>query len=661
MGFSVFFLLLLLSSTEGFSQRPAPERESIPEPETQAETKETKGGKILKKDSTSLYGPTTAHYITEADLMKLNTKGRTLDTSIINFQRYNYVARENFLYQDIGTVGTAIQPIFDRRPNRIGPRLGIRTIRPYEWEADEINYYDTYSPVSDWWYRQGHEGKAILTVNMNQNIKPNWNVGLVYHRISSRLLVGNESRRRDQFQVQNSTYLIHTRYQTPNNRYRFLWHVYAYTHEVLETGGVDIEQLVAENAQIEIREDVFGLGAGAFTNRLEGGTNSYPKAYHRKNRLYFYQEYSLVDSASFQLFHSFERTSYKFNYADANYGSNLEDFYSFFAPQSSSADPIWSQVLHDRIQHRTGVKGKVLGLTAAGWFKQENHFLQYNYEYETKIPANIPSQSYVGAQVYYQSPDSTFSVLGKGEAIVNASDYEVEVRFESKWGDASYETGNYSPAYLRRFYQNQLFNWQREEQDMTYSRLRIAPKIQLNPRMEVSPFIEHYEVGNYSYYDTLARPRQLSGKFNYLISGVQFNFKNWYIRQIGRIQYLENNSQTGALRMPSWLVNYQIMFEKRVFTEALFIQLGFDFHWHEAYYSDAYMPVTQQFHNQNIQRLGNYLYADFFLNFRLNRARMYIKMVNVFQGVISDGFFSSPDYMGVGRGIEYGVRWYLFD
>jgi hypothetical protein len=77
------------------------------------------------------------------------------------------------------------------------------------------------------------------------------------------------------------------------------------------------------------------------------------------------------------------------------------------------------------------------------------------------------------------------------------------------------------------------------------------------------------------------------------------------------------------------------------------------------------MPLTQQFHLQNRLKTEGVVYSEFFLNTRINRVRLFVKMANaaqgLFQGLFSPGYFSTPFYPVVGRSLGFGVNWPLFD
>ena len=60
------------------------------------------------------------------------------------------------------------------------------------------------------------------------------------------------------------------------------------------------------------------------------------------------------------------------------------------------------------------------------------------------------------------------------------------------------------------------------------------------------------------------------------------------------------------------------------FYKVLTMQFGWNIAYNTKYYAYAYMPVTGMFYLQDEQKIGNYPFFDFFVNFQINRARIFI-------------------------------------
>ena len=64
-------------------------------------------------DSTKvIYGPRSTRYILENDVFNNRRRLYTVDTTMDDVHRFTYVQRSQNLYQDLGTLGTPIHPVF---------------------------------------------------------------------------------------------------------------------------------------------------------------------------------------------------------------------------------------------------------------------------------------------------------------------------------------------------------------------------------------------------------------------------------------------------------------------------------------------------------------------------------------------------------------------
>jgi len=79
------------------------------------------------------------------------------------------------------------------------------------------------------------------------------------------------------------------------------------------------------------------------------------------------------------------------------------------------------------------------------------------------------------------------------------------------------------------------------------------------------------------------------------------------------------------------------------------------------YYADGYMPATSQFYIQNEKQTGNYPYIDLFLNIKIKRANIFVKLQHATAGLLDKTYYSIPHYPLQGRAIKFGVCWKFYD
>ncbi len=620
------------------------------------------GQGILDDTTKMIYGPTTTKYFYVKNCFEIDTTRYETDTSIVNMQRYNFSARNDYQYYDLGNVGTPLQSFFYVFPETLGKRLGQDAMHPHTISEEDFKYYDTRSPYSDWYYAQGGSGRAVLDINMSQNITPNFNIGFRYFRLSSRFMLGQRPQQRNNLQGQRENFHLHTNFSTNNKRYRVLAHFSAMTQKLQESGGLDLDILLNDTTGLY---DLFEPeNRGIVANRLTG-----VNTLKISRSAYLYHQFSVFDSSSLlQLFQDIKAVTHQYQYRDGDLDRNIA-FYPL--PIEASLTETFHQIRFEELDVRYGAKGKIGNLFYAGWFRNRQYAQSTEYEVKdddlpnTLIPLSLEPDRFFGVEGnYIIGADSSMFYTKASfqfENQLNGEGNLLKVQLKNRFIEALFQRGSYAPTQMQTYYLGDIFQWQNPDfKNQKAERIQLGlqlPSERLNLRLMAS----QTKLTDHIYYDTLAQPTQTSQILNYQQLGLDFDLKTGYIRHIAKATYTITEDTT-ILRMPEWLVNYQVFFEKDLFDKAIYTQIGLDFHWNSSLMALGYMPVTQQFHLQNKYESGGYLQADFFINFRINRVRMFIKVTNVLQGAFGKrGYYMAPHYMAQPRELEFGVRWLLFD
>jgi hypothetical protein len=99
----------------------------------------------------------------------------------------------------------------------------------------------------------------------------------------------------------------------------------------------------------------------------------------------------------------------------------------------------------------------------------------------------------------------------------------------------------------------------------------------------------------------------------------------------------------------------------QLFQGATTIQPGIEVFYNTSYYADAYMPALRSFYTQDKKEIGNFIYADIFFNFRIKRARMFLKYSH-FNSLFGDNnYYAVPSYPLMDAGFRFGISWKFFD
>ncbi len=668
---ALFFLFLACSSA--FAQKPD-------------------STKNAKKDSI-IYGANTTRYFYAEDLILNRSAMRFLDTSINNLHRFNYLQKHQNLYQDAGNMGTAMRSIYYQTPEQIGTTLGYTNYDLYIQDPKKRKYYNTMSPFTDIYIGQGGNFRSLITVNFARNITPLWNVGIYYHRVGSNKVYGRASRRNDPQALLNN-YGIHTNFLSKNRRYKLLASFNYYDNTVFESGGYQL-------GTIKDADSLFKVEAGGLQFNLNDAV-----ATQNRRQIHVYQQLGVFDTVKFQIFHTYDYVKQFNGYEDRKFTWAAEPnakqtgnvlFYLPLQPDGKSFANFSPQFVGGQVssfteftQHdnKAGLKGKIQKFKYLGYVQLRNYALQDEFlrkqdslkaRKDTINIRQLPAEFFVGGNLRYEFNDS-MRIDATLDYLV-AGDYRLRGVFQRGLWQVGYERTSYRPTLMQRRFKGNLIQWDNPdlvntEADKIFGSLAIKlPLIRLNPYGSLTNIID------YVYYDTKGVARQIepieiknpanyinldqlprAAKQNITIAQVglnwEFRWRKW--NNVTNIIYTRNLG-ANLIRMPEWLVNSQFYYESALFKSALFAQIGVDFHWKSAYYANAFMPVTQEFYLQNNFLVENFVNADVFMNFRMKRALIFLKINNMLQDFTRPGYFITPLYFAQSRGFELGVNWLFYD
>lgn len=705
--FLLFFFTFLLVRF-GQAQNP----NMPPTKDTPADTT-----KATKKDSID-YGPTTVTYLYESDIYynkykisprilkdtTIKMKGfRYADTLIANIDKVNAIKKNNNTFQDLGNYGTAAQSIFYVMPTEIGTRLGYNVYDTYLWQPQNVKYYSSFSPYTELDVMLGGLGRSKANITVARNIRFNWSAGITYRRVESNKVFGRNTRRNDSH-VNNQTYGFFTQYTSINRRYRLLANVSSYDYEVNENGGY-ATLIAAQDTSRDVMQnlnELFDFNIAQW--RYKVATQGEPiRALQNRTLARVYQQYALFDSAKqdyLQIFHIGEYSRQKNSYSDAAFQTN---YYNSVPKQSSFLSGVYpEQVYFDmpalfrppavsdasvevikepfyktdftQFDNRVGFKGKAANFDYRTYLRLRTYQMRHDFiapfkftDLNTGVISAINTATYekdtlknqyfAGGNLHYQFSDSAF--LDVEAEYLLAKDFRLKAEYTNKFFTVGHEQALYSPTQVQKRIYGTFFKWDNDFLN-TYS-VRTYGQIQFKlPFMTLQPNVNFTNISNYVYFDQKAVSRQTTENISMLQLGLNVDFAWSYWKMKANFLYSKNLG-ADLIRMPTFFTNAQLYYERMFFRGALYGQVGMDIHYKSGFYGNAYMAPLQQFHLQDRFVVDDYVVADIFFNFKVSRAMLFMKVVNLLQDVIKGGYFNTPTYLGQPRSFELGINWLFFD
>ena len=164
----------------------------------------------------------------------------------------------------------------------------------------------------------------------------------------------------------------------------------------------------------------------------------------------------------------------------------------------------------------------------------------------------------------------------------------------------------------------------------------------------------------YIYFDTLVAPRQYDADLLVFSAWIKQHFQ-WGHFHFDQKVFYQSSNKPEVLSLPILSLYSHNYFQGMLFKNVLTLQAGVDLFYNTAFYASAYRPSLMQFHNQRVEKTGNYPKLDVFLAFRLKRADVFVKAEHVSLYFANQNYFSALHYPINPFKVKYGVRWNFFD
>jgi len=656
-----FFLLLVLPTAFALGQTPLSPQSSgqgsmdptqpnsnggFPDPKlSKTSAQSSKSGRAALDDSTKqIYGPHTTHYFLESDILNAKLINRNIDTSLHLFQRYLFQEKSAYLTANLGNDGTAVRDIFVKSPRALGTQLGYNAYMPYAFDADEVKYYNTKSPFSDIDYNLGGGGQTRLNFSFARNIDSLWNVGLELQRVvADKVLTDAAFKKGDQILLGQWGVLLHSNFRSRNDKYRILGHFNYFDQGINDQGGVKLTAGQTPIAALNYLDNT------AILNNSTSQSNDQFLKFH------LYHEF--IGFKGLQFFQRFDLETRKVKYRDMDFAMSLADrfypkTYIQYIKAPSVPDSMYNENQWRSYSHQTGIKGVFRKFIYRAHLKQR-YWSVYNPMNDSKLDR---FENYLGLWLQ-QSFSDQIDFTTDGEYLLG-SDYKLAAQFTSPWFYAKFQRTSTSPSIAQNWVHNISYRWKNDFDNIQFDVLEGGLTYR-SKQFYAKPYVTIQRIGNWAYFDSLANVKQTKeviGVFRTSLElGGNFGKFEW-----GTSLHANTSSGPDIIRMPSFVANANLALNVQ-YKKLLYLQFGLDLQHQSAYYADAYMPAFQQYHLQDQFMLPAYVQADAYVNLRINRVRLFFKMSNVTQGLLTTNYYTAYLHPAMGRVFGYGVKWLLFD
>lgn len=560
-----------------------------------------------------------------------------------------------------GLVGQEHISIFPKMVKPLGWSYQPDVNAGYAKRPDNVVFYQTQTPFTSLGYQSSIKRAYQVNAIHTQNITPRWNIALDYHLINPEGIYSNSD-------VLSHYLDVTTNYYSRDSRYQIYGGVIWQKLRINENGGILNDALFTQRQQnnfagIPVR---FSQGCSLF-NTLD---------------LFTHQSYNLVRQTQVV------KERMKLEVSDTN-SNKLDTTFYYDTLMPHNPHIINPGVIGFNAGMQRSTRKFIDSTTTYSYsgelFWSNDAYLDYRWRNPLKLRGGVrPQLVHVnenGTNTFDFFNTSIFAdlVLQIGKATLSAKAEEVSsnnytngdytlgadfnIQFDSNTTlDLTATLQKHSPDYFYYHYNSNGRSW--DHSDL----MKIGVKqFQLNFKREklISFVATAQQISNHMWLegDTAALTSVQGNDAFWLFQArlnLQLELWGWLHYDMQQmVQYATDEQQ---MRVPLFASKNSLYTNIYFFHRALRAQFGMDIRYHTLFYADAFSPEAGAFFHQDENRVGNYLWADVFINLQIKRASIYAKV-----GHLNSIWEPEAHYMllphnpGINFGVYYGVIWKFFD
>jgi len=577
-------------------------------------------------------------YLQEYDLRFDVPVYRHIDTTIFDSYKISRVEKSNYRLQNLGLEGTTLRNIFYSAPEQIGVSPGFNGFSGFFKRPEDFRYYNTRSPYSRMSLFLGGGNRSITDVEFSRNDSVMFNLGFGFKKMA----IDKQIQRlgRGDKRVEDTQYDIYTQIRSKNLKYQLLANFSRTRHIYYESGGVD-----TTDVGDFFDEEVSVILLNARSEEL-------------RSNVHMYHQYAIKDYL--ELYNSVDLYRQRNEYISDPIGDDRDYYDTLFISQTSTTD----STDYRYFQYEVGLKGRINRIYYNGYIKMKTYDFLYKYAVDSlafgKLVKN-PSgkEKYLGFHAGYIFDN--YHLTGGMEYLDDESS-NMYISLIGKNISLKMNRTNYKPSFLQQAYMGNHRFWKNHFQSISADNVRVKYMFAAGPVI-IGPTLAYDRVQDYIYFDENKLPAQALGKAGILSPGLDFKVK--FLRhfefEAEAIYTTIDGEAAFAFQIPEYFINSRLFYSNIFFGGNLEITTGLDVNYKSAYYGYAYDPVVQQFYLQNETLVEGAPVATYFIDFKINKASLYLKMNNLRAYATQKGYLVAPLYPGLSPNIDFGLTWWFFD
>jgi hypothetical protein len=588
----------------------------------------------------------------------IENSSNNIDTNSRYFHQYDPIRRTYDFYTNIGNIGAVSQNMVFRPVLKSGFSYGNNSLMPYIKNDLERNFLFSLLPFTDLYFSSGMKREQVFHVTHLHNVRNKLFIGVNYRIINAP--------GRDNYHQKTNSHVVSTfmYYQTKNKRYGIFTDYLFSKIKNQENGGLTDDTI--------------------YLNYRMGKSATVPEYYLTKaenlvkeSTVHLKQYYSFVKKDSIFVNDTTKRLktfflgriihSFDFIHQKSRFTNGLNAGYFPIIPNDTStiADSCVFYQIKNSLEWNNSEAIRRDGTSSI-------------FQYSVKVTHTYSEIDQWNEHFHFINllpslsleirPFKNFTVDASGDYVLlnkYAGDYtsSATIAYEFVYKEKSFGKitleGDYHKKEADWFYQHYHSTYFRWDNDFAKEEILHGGLNYTYKNLKVGA--DYYNLFNPVYMDAASRPNQyVNGTIQVFSAYLYKRFMFWKFEIDNKVVYQYTDKPT-LLRKPQLIASQTYVFSTHMFKKALFLQLGVDLTYNTKYYGDAYQPATRSFYLQNTRQIGNYLYADAFLNLKIKRFRIFFQLTNFLSGAIGYDNFTVPHYPMQDRVFKFGVNWLFHD
>ncbi|MCD4724729.1 MAG: putative porin [Bacteroidales bacterium] len=603
---------------------------------------------IESKDTSNVYF--YYHNVDSLALGRLHEYNMTLS----GIQNYDQIYKETPFFASLGNPGLLYKNLLFNPNISSGFNFGIHSFDAYIFNNKNTEYYKLNEPFTELIYLLGPKKEQMIGVKFDTKIFPQLTLGADFRYIYA---PGRYQRQKSD----NKSLALTAQFFTKSKRYGIIGNYHFNKIFVYENGGITEDSLFEKN--IDTDRFVMPVNLSSAENQIKQSSFFFNQFFNiqKKHKKINDSTYVRRNIHAGRITHLFAWTRQTQKYIDGNPTAGF--YQNIYLDSTNTFDSIYhfnisNKFMWSNLGYLDSIEKKPFYLYGA--IRHEYHEVG-GYSERKYFNQIIPS-----AGIYWLI-NKTFLIRASAEFVsgnYNGGDYKGEARcayipgkIEKKYGriEFAYELSKQKPGWFYQYYSANNFQW---DNDFKSTDIGLLSLYYTRPKLKAG--IEYIQLKNYVSLDSLALPQQSDSEISVLKVSI---FKDFRIKIVGidtRLAYQKASDNT-YIALPEIMAEVAIFVTIPIFKKAAIIQPGIQLYYNTMYYASAYMPALRSFYDQSQKEIGNFVYADFFFNLRIKRARMFFKYSHFNSHFGTYNYYMVPSYPMMDAGFRFGISWKFFE